>query len=202
MTIDYSIPGKVQFTMNQCIEKMLEEAPSDMDGIAITPAADHLFTVNNKPTLLSTKDGGMFHHLTAKLLHLSKRARPDIQTAVAFLITRVRASDEDDRKKLGRVIKYLRGCPDLPLTLDADDMCMIRWWVDGSFAVHPDMKSHTGAVMPIGKGTLYRFPYSGSAPIHRLLLCRRLWLFIGKSEHHTTTPMCILLRVPLFKSID
>jgi hypothetical protein len=32
---------------------------------------------------------------------------------------------------------------------------MIRRWVDGSFAIHPDMKSHTGAVMSIGKGTQY-----------------------------------------------
>jgi hypothetical protein len=107
MTINYSIPGKVQFTMNQYIKEMLEEAPSDMNGIAITPAADHLFTVNNELTLLSTEDGETFHHLTAKLLHLSKRARPDIQTAVAFLTTRVQAPDEDDWKKLGRVIKYL-----------------------------------------------------------------------------------------------
>jgi hypothetical protein len=87
MTIDYSIPGKVQFTMKQYIEVMLEEAPSDMGGVAITSAANHLFTVNNKPTLLSTEDDETFHHLTAKLLHLSKRAHPDIQTAVAFLTT-------------------------------------------------------------------------------------------------------------------
>jgi hypothetical protein len=39
--------------------------------------------------------------------------------------------------------------------MEADDIRMIRWWVDGSFAVHPDMKSHTGAVMSICKGTQY-----------------------------------------------
>jgi hypothetical protein len=116
---------------------------------------NHLFQVNNKSTLLDTETAETFHHLTVKLLHLSKRARPDIQTAVAFLTTPVRASDEDDWKKLKRVIQYLRGSVELPLTLEADDMRMVQWWVDGSFAVHPDMKSHTGAVMSIGKGAQY-----------------------------------------------
>jgi hypothetical protein len=67
----------------------------------------------------------------------------------------VRTPDEDDWKKLARAIKYLQGCPDLPLTIEADDMQMLRWWVDGSFTVHPDMKSHTGTVMSIGKATQY-----------------------------------------------
>jgi hypothetical protein len=32
---------------------------------------------------------------------------------------------------------------------------IIKWWVATSFAVHPDMKSHTGGVMTLGKGTAY-----------------------------------------------
>jgi hypothetical protein len=62
-----------------------------------------------------------FHHMTAKLLFLCKRARPDIQTTVAFLSTRVKGPDTDDYKKLRRVIQYLRGTQDMPLTLEADD---------------------------------------------------------------------------------
>ena len=31
-------------------------------------------------------------------------------------------------------------------------MSTIKWWVDASFAVHGDMKSHTGATMTLGKG--------------------------------------------------
>jgi hypothetical protein len=29
------------------------------------------------------------------------------------------------------------------------------WWVDASYAVHPDMKSHTGGTMSLGKGSIY-----------------------------------------------
>ena len=40
------------------------------------------------------------------------------------------------------MIQYLCGAPNLALTLKADDMHVIKWWVDASFTVHPDMKSH------------------------------------------------------------
>jgi hypothetical protein len=46
MTIDYSIKGKVQFTMIPYIKDMLSEAPNDMAGESATPAASHLFQVN------------------------------------------------------------------------------------------------------------------------------------------------------------
>jgi hypothetical protein len=34
-------------------------------------------------------------------------------------------------------------------------MHIVKWWVDASFAVHPDMKSHTGDIMSLGKGAIY-----------------------------------------------
>ena len=91
----------------------------------------------------------------AKLLFLCKRARPDIQTAVSFLCKRVKAPDNDDYKKLTRVMKYLRGTINMPLSLGADNMNIVKWWVDASFAVHPDMRSHTGGAMTLGQGVAY-----------------------------------------------
>jgi hypothetical protein len=155
MTLDYNIPKKVQINMTQYIEKMLAELPSDMDGIAATPAAPHLFTVNEHPDPLDKATVDFFHHYVAKPLFLCKRARPDIQTAVAFLTTRVKAPDQDGYKKLSRVLKYLRGTQDMSLTLEADNMAVTKWCVDGSYAVHPDMKSHTGGMLSMGKGAVY-----------------------------------------------
>ena len=40
------------------------------------------------------------HSGTARLLFLGKGARPDIQTVVAFLCTRVKVVDNDDYKKI------------------------------------------------------------------------------------------------------
>ena len=105
---------------------------------------------------LSDELGNLYHHNVDKLIFLCKRARPDVQTAVAFLCTRVKARDVDDYKKLGQVIQYLQGSMCMPpLTLEADDMSVNKWWADASFAVHPDMKSHTGGMMTLGKGAIY-----------------------------------------------
>ena len=43
----------------------------------------------------------------------------------------------------------------MPLILTASDPHVIQWWVDASFAVHPDMKSHMGATMSTGRGSIY-----------------------------------------------
>ena len=36
--------------------------------------------------------------------------------------------------------------------LSADGTHVIKWYVDTSFAMHPDFRSHTGSVMTYGKG--------------------------------------------------
>ena len=89
----------------------------------------------------------------AKLLYLCKRTRQDIQTAVAFLCTRVRDPDTDDYKKLTKVMQYLRNTRSITLTIEPTDEP--KWWVDSLYAVHPDMKSHTGIYMTLGKGANY-----------------------------------------------
>jgi hypothetical protein len=101
MTLDYSVPEKVTIQMDNCVLDLLEEAPKHTGGTAVTPAADHLFTVSEDPTYLDNATSELFHHTTAKLLFLCKRARLDIQTAVAFLTTRVKRPNKDDYKKLG-----------------------------------------------------------------------------------------------------
>ena len=40
------------------------------------------------------------------------------------------------------------------LTLEMDDSGIIEWHVDASFAVHSDMRSHTGATLFMGKGAI------------------------------------------------
>ncbi len=102
-----------------------------------------------------SEDSDLFHSVTAKPLLLCKRSRPDNQTPIAFLCTRVRNPDVDDYKKLRRVVCYLRETKKLALTLEADDLQVIKWWVDASFAVHKDMRSHTGGTMSMGKGSVY-----------------------------------------------
>ena len=76
---------------------------------------------------------------------------------MAFLTTRVQGPDVDDWKKLGRCLRYLHATWKLPLTLCCDPAGVIQWWINASFAVHPDMQSHMGATMSLGKGAVYSF---------------------------------------------
>jgi hypothetical protein len=52
-------------------------------------------------------------------------------------------------------MRYLQATKDMPLTLEADHTHILKWWVDASFAVHPDMKGHTGGLLSMGKGAVY-----------------------------------------------
>ena len=156
MTLDFSVPGQVTINMSDYVKTMLNDAPASMDGKAATPAAAHLFKVNtNDPKLLTKEKQEMFVHLVMQGLYLSQRGQPDIRTAISFLCSRLNCPDEDDYKKLTRLIRYLRHTLYLCLVLGKDTSDSIRWWIDASFAVHPDMRGHTGATMSMGKGSVF-----------------------------------------------
>ena len=71
---------------------------------------------------------------------------------MGFLRTRVGKSTEQDWEKLRRVLEFLVGTIDDVLTLGADGLAMLLSFVDVSFAVHGDMKSHTGKATTFGRG--------------------------------------------------
>ena len=151
--IDFSNVGTVEVSMLEHIEQTIAECPEGLlKGAASTPAAGHLFTVNPNAKKLSEEEATTFHHLVAKLLCLCKRSRPDMQTAISFLTTRVKSPDVDDCKKLGRCLKHLKRTKKIPLRLSASRTDRIMWWIDASFAVHHDCRSHTGATMSLGSG--------------------------------------------------
>ena len=139
---------------------MLAELPSDMNGVSTTPTALHLFNVDDGAEKIDEEKAQLFHHLVTKLLYLSQRSRQDIQMAVAFLCTRVQHPDNDDYKKLACVMKYLCGTKDITLTMEAGKGP--KWWVDSSYAVHPDMRSHSGIYMTLRNVPHTQHPISRS----------------------------------------
>ena len=154
MQLDFSVDGKVSISMKEYIENIIKEFPENITGTSSTPAAEHLFKIREQDAKpLSEEKAGVFHTTVAQCLFLCKRARPDIQLAVGFLTTRVQKPDEDDWKKLLKMLKYLNGTKNLNLTLEADDSKNIYWWVDVAYAVHMNCRSHTGGTMSLGKGS-------------------------------------------------
>ena len=150
---DYTLDNKVKIDMTNYILKILEGLPEGFNGTAITPAASHLFDIKDTCLKLDSKTMVLFHHIVAQLLFLAKRGRTDILTGVAFLTTRMKGHDEDDMKKLKRIIYYLRDAANQ--TLESHGTRTIYCWVDVAFGVHHDMKSHTVDMMTLGKGAIY-----------------------------------------------
>ena len=158
MNLDYSTTGEVKITMFDYIEEIIaafDAVDPKAAGIKSSAAPDELFKVNDKCDKLDPIMATAFHNLVAKTLYTTKRARPDTSTAIAFLTTRVREPDTEDWAKLTHLMKYLRGTKELPLILSANKSGIMKWYVDGSFGVHPNMRGHTGGGLSMGRG----FPF-------------------------------------------
>ena len=115
MTIDWSTEGIVMFTMYDYLENILDEAPAEFDGEDVTPTISELFTVNLTHRKLDTPTADLFHRIVAMFLYDAKRARPDLQVAVAFLCKRVKCPNVGDWKKLGRLVRCVRATIHLTL---------------------------------------------------------------------------------------
>ena len=77
-----------------------------------------------------------------------KRARPDIQNTISVLCGRVKNPNLSDWNKLLRLLQYLHGTVHYKQVINTkNDLNITKWCDDTSFAVHPDFKSHKGAVM-------------------------------------------------------
>ena len=74
---------------------------------------------------------------------------------MSFLCTRVKEPTQEDWRKLCRVICFLKATKDDKRIIGMDDLWSLRTWIDGSYAVHADMRGHTGGSMSLGWGLIH-----------------------------------------------
>ena len=157
MKLDYIMKGQVSIDMVEHIKSMVESFPqeylSKMKRVA-SPWNENLFKVNESSPSLPKEMAEQFHTTTAQGLFVCKRARPDIAPAIAYLKTRVKEPNYDDWMKLVRMMKFLQQTVNDRLTLRSDGSRVAKWHVDAAFAVHADLKSHTGGTLTMGKGAI------------------------------------------------
>ncbi len=149
VNMEFRKNGTLGVSMIAYLKSVIAEFPEIISGKLLREGD------NAKP--LGEERALAFHHKVAQLLFMATRARRDIQTAVAFLTTKVKSPDKDDWGKLKRVLKYLNGMKYLKLNLSVDNLGVLKWFADGSHNVHWDCKGHGGAMFTMGKGATSRY---------------------------------------------
>ena len=87
--------------------------------------------------------------------YVVQRIKPECLTVTSFLMTRVHYSTEQDWTKLQRLLNYLSGTQEIPLTLEMDNGPVeIVANIDSSHASHGDYRGHTGIYVTLGKGAI------------------------------------------------
>jgi hypothetical protein len=158
MMINFEKKKKMMIVdMRDYVTGMLESFPIKLQNkdTTKTPAEENLFGQKTSSVRkLDKKLAEAFHTTVAQGLFLAKRARPDLNLTIAYLCTQVQSPNEQDWAKLIRMMQYLNGTRDLVLTLSADNLYILKWYVDVSYAVHQDYKSHTGGILTMGRGAI------------------------------------------------
>jgi hypothetical protein len=155
MTLDYTVRGQFKITMFDYVNEILtafDKAEPKGGGTKTSAALYRIFKVDESCAKLYQNKAVEFHNLVAKTLYATKRSRQDTCTAIAFLTTRVREPDKDIWTKLVHLMRYIKGTRTMPLILSANGSGILKWWVDASFAVHPNMRGHSGGGLSLGRG--------------------------------------------------
>ena len=153
MTVDMSVESEARLSMQGFVSDLIRDY--ECVSFAATPANGNLFNITAASALLDEIRRKRFHTFVAKTLYLGKRIRPDILVAVSFLCTRVTKATVEDEGKLDRLIQYVNTTSAQPLVLGAADRLSVIAYVDASYGVHEDGKSHTGAMITLGGGAIY-----------------------------------------------
>ena len=119
--------------MKKQISEAIEWFGEDITEKPVTPANKNIFGVSNEYEDLSEQKRDIFHSVIAKLLYITKRARPDIETTVAFLCTRGSCSTTEDWKKLRRVLGFLKNTIDDVRIIGASSLQELYTWIDAAY---------------------------------------------------------------------
>ena len=147
---------RVRINIKDHIEEAFQMFGEELDATVTSPANKNLFTTyDGESDELNESRSEIFHSVTAKLLFIMKRARPDTETTVSYLMTRVSKGNEKDWDKLGRCLGFMKGSIDDERIIGADSLRNLHVWIDASHAVHANMRGHTGGTMSMGLVTLH-----------------------------------------------
>ena len=165
MTVNFGqvcdfISIKIRFLKNKMLEvdmrSYLKEATDDFSEEDLRPvktlAKLSLFDLDMNSLLVSEENRVKFHSIMIKLMHMSYRARKDMQLTATFLASRVNCCTIQDYSKFRRLISYIIGLMDSLIYLRIDDTGKMVHFIDASFTHRIDFKSKTNGYSTFGTG--------------------------------------------------
>ena len=154
--IDFTIKDKkVHLHMRNYLNECIKAFGEVINSAACSPGNKNLYYVNEESTELCEHKKQIFHHIVAKMLHICKRVRLDLQVTIGFLCTRVRAPTQQDWLKLKRLLQYVYGTLDMQRVVSLKNFSTMNIYVDAAHAVHQDRKSQTGGCIQMGTGVIH-----------------------------------------------
>jgi hypothetical protein len=143
----------VKMTMDNYVKEILLD--NDIQSGENFPSKEDLLEVDLESPLLVGEDVRWFHSTVAKLLYLSRRARPDVSFHCNFLSTRVRFPTEEDKGKLYYLLRFIYATRYDGVIFGVSFPTYLQLFADASFASHPDGASHSGVVISLGVGPIF-----------------------------------------------
>jgi Ca2+-binding EF-hand superfamily protein len=150
MDIKIRNDGKFEILQTDHLKEAFEMFGEDLTRKVTSSASSYLFQVDNNSKMLDDTKSKVFHSVSAKLLFVMQRLRPDIETSIEFMCSRVSKITNDYWRKLKRVLQWLYHTIDKPQIIGASSLTELFTWVDSAFAVHPDMRSQPSGCMSLG----------------------------------------------------
>jgi hypothetical protein len=130
---------------------MVKYAPVMDDFMPSTP----MLTVSGTSPILfpnlDKKEITEYQGMVGSLMYLASQTRPDILYAVCAHARHSKAPTEADRLGVFRILQYIKCTRTLGLRLHSDEGIILSATVHASYVSHPDLKSHTGCTLHLGR---------------------------------------------------
>jgi hypothetical protein len=105
--------------------------------------------------LLDSKQKDVFRSAVMSVMYLAKKVRVDVLFACSILASKVNKPTVGDKKYLSQVLEYLSNTKDYGIIFNGNEKLDVKVYVDASYGIHQDGKSHSGVVILMGSGIVY-----------------------------------------------
>jgi hypothetical protein len=120
-----------------------------------SPGDSDTFRVDEDSPRLPEDKKELFHTITAKVLYLAYKTRPDLLAVVSFLCSRVSSPVEQDWIKLRRVIGYISGTTGHGITYYRGGSLELAAYIDASHMTHSlDGRGRSGVIVVMAGGAV------------------------------------------------